>query len=737
MSVERFQAADTAARRLVRGAALVVAVAASSHAMALGLGEPKVASVLGQPLQMTVPLVMEAGAELPQECVRIIPGRELGEPIPSLNVGRITVDAERRQLKIESLQPISEPTLRVVVELGCNERIRREFALLLDPPSVAPLGTDALARLGGAESPIGLGMAQISAVLGQRLSIRVPAVGTEAGTLSADCVRLADPISSEGAPVLRRADIRVLRQDAGALIEVVTPDPVTEPAVRLALDVGCREPLRREFAILLGLPALAASDAGAPVAAEEPKQLAPAPKPTTKRAAKSPRIVTAVPVAPGPAQKAPAVVAPAEAPAKAPQAAGRGSDRLVLGSPEELVKPAGSNGDVRAMTPDPSSELAKRLDTMSRQIEALQAQLNASRQREQDLERRASQTREQWTWSSGALGGLLLGGALVMTWRQRRPPARPDWEPMATTRPRPVTVMRPAATTPPSGGTASRGDREIGGRATMAPAPSTVGASTEPSMSDDRRSEITVTELHDTVQVIKELYATVLERSTSAATIPATGRPQRPLELDLRAPTVANPPAAPAVRRSESDRTDVSPPTQAEPTKHGSDERFTELPTEAGLDLDLTSVVAATGAGSERADVRPQLRDDPLARRTRQPVAGALSRGEPTPLDKAGAGRVPAATPPPPPVSTPSEARRAVDLSDEQLTQTPTELAIDIDVGTTTDFSSTIGRGAPAVAPARQGESERTAKPPSMLDPIDLQLDLPESKNKPRTQRSA
>src|SRR5467141_1223168 len=259
MNVERFQAADTAARRLVRGAALVVAVAASSHAMALGLGEPKVASVLGQPLQMTVPLVMEAGAELPQECVRNIPGRESGEPIPSLNVGRITVDAERRQLKIESLQPISEPTLRVVVELGCNERIRREFALLLDPPSVAALGTDALARLGGAESPIGLGMAQISAVLGQRLSIRVPAVGT----------------------------------DAGALIEVVTPDPVTEPAVRLALDVGCREPLRREFAILLGLPALAASDAGAPVAAEEPKQLAPAPKPTTKRAAKSPRIVTA------------------------------------------------------------------------------------------------------------------------------------------------------------------------------------------------------------------------------------------------------------------------------------------------------------------------------------------------------------------------------------------------------------------------------------------------------------
>src|SRR5256884_7340261 len=33
---------------------------------------------------------------------------------------------------------------------------------------------------------------------------------------------------------------------------------------------------------------------------------------------------------------------------------------------------------------------------------------------------------------------------------------------------------------------------------------------------------------------------------------------------------------SPAVRRSESDRTDVSPPTQAEPTKHGSDERFTD-----------------------------------------------------------------------------------------------------------------------------------------------------------------
>ena len=61
------------------------------------------------------------------------------------------------------------------------------------------------------------------------------------------------------------------------------------------------------------------------------------------------------------------------------------------------------------------------------------------------------------------------------------------------------------------------------------------------------------------------------------------------------------------------------------------------------------------------------------------------------------------------------------DLSDDQLTQTPTEVSIDIDVGTATDFASTIGRSGP-----------RTK---ASMDPIDLQLDLsqPQTRSKRRS----
>src|SRR5580700_4962815 len=107
----------------------------------------------------------------------------------------------------------------------------------------------------------------------------------------------------------------------------------------------------------------------------------------------------------------------------------------------------------------------------------------------------------------------------------------------------------------------------------MPPARTVIGATTEPSIHDDRNTHITVTELHDTVQVIKELYATVL------------GQKQRPLDLDLRTPTGAG--------RADASSTPSGHPASADSSQSGStgpatraaaEQRFTELPTEAGLD---------------------------------------------------------------------------------------------------------------------------------------------------------
>jgi hypothetical protein len=698
MRLEWIQASGEVGWRTVRLATGAAIASFATHAFALGLGEPNVASVLGQPLQMTVPLMMDAGTALAQECVRIIPGNQSGEPTPSLNAGRITVDAAGRQLRIESLRPISEPTLRVAVEVGCNEHVRREFALLLDPPSiVAPASSSGLA--GQPVASLGLGMAQISAVIGQRLTMKVPVVGADAGALTAACVHLADPVSSEGAPVLRQADIRVLPYEGGSLIEVATPDPVTQSAVRLALDVGCRDPLRREYAVMLGLPALAASNSGIPVAAAEPAPET-EPKPAVARATKAPKTAPALPVAPE-SGRTRAAAQPHEPSAKAPQPVTPGPDRLVLGSPQEIVSLSALGSDAGAAL-DPSAELARRMDAMSRQIEALQAQLLASRQHEQELERQALETREQWTWSMIALAVVLLLGALVMAWRQRRSVAQVAWEPVVT-RPPQVTVPRPVMPRA-STDTFARESSEIAGRATMPgraanTATPTTGI-TEPSLTDERNSQITVTELHDTVQVIKELYATVLERNTSTSTGGSGGKkPSRPLELDLRTPPRAAPPTVsppPLAERARSEGSD----------KRATEERFTQLPTEVGLDLDLGSVVASA----------------PEVVLTDLLAPGSTERASPAEEPVAAAA----------PAQPPVQAAKLEGPSDDNLTQTPTEVLIDIDVGTTTGFSPATVGAAPRLNSQRPEAERSTRNTPSKLEPIDLQLDLSQSQGRSR-----
>ncbi len=743
-------------RRAVQVVVCCSTLGIGTHAFGLGLGDANVASALGQPLQMTVPVTIDPGGELSQDCVRIVQDTGV-DADPSLNGARVTFDVDRSQLLIETPQAITEPALRIVVELGCTQRIRREFAVLLDPPGMAApasnFGFGAPGQLGQGAPALGLGMAQISAVLGQRLSIKVPAVGADAGSLTADCVHLADPISSEGAPVLRQATIRVSPLDTGALIDITTQDPVTEPAVRLALDVGCHEPLRREYAILLGLPTLAASNAEpvaeaqeAPPAAQQAKPAEPVAKPASKAAPKHPRVVTAVPVSPQ-TTRAPAVAA-AEAPGKAaPRPAPAGSDRLVLSSPQESLPGA----DSAAAPPgaEANAELLRRMDAMSRQIEALQAQLAAARQREIVLEHRASESREGWAWLMGALGGLLLGGALVMAWRQRGQPRRGAWESMDSG---PARVGQPRSAMVHA--SASADVSEIGGRAAMAPAPTTIHATTEPSFADAKHSEITVTELHDTVQVIKELYATVLERSTSAGAGESTGgRPTKPLELDLRTPTGDGAATRSTRPRAESTRSGGSQAPGGGETKRGLEGSFTELPTEVGLDLDLSSVIARA-APADAADVWLDLNEPRV--QAAAPAAAAGSRivaetAEPPPVRDSSREHKPSlverADPPRSAggetakifSAVRSEAAPRAGQSDEQLTQTPTEVLIDIDVGATTSFSGMVDRPATRLPPMNGPEAERPRNTSSPLGPIDLQLDLsqPETKTPRRGGRSA
>jgi hypothetical protein len=567
-------------------------------------------------------------------------------------------------------------------------------------------------------------MAQISAVLGQRLSLKVPVVGTGAGNLTADCVRLSDPISSEGAPVLRQASIKVVQQETGPLIEVVTSDPVTEPAVRLALDVGCSDPLRREYAILLGLPPLAAAGPAAEAAVPSEPAAPPVTRPVPKRAAPTPPHAAALPVAPTPESAAvkPAPVRTEQPPVPKPATRPPEADRLVLSAPQQAAPAAAAAAEAQALQ---NAELLKRLDTMSKEIEMLRAELNASRQHEREMERRLSESREGWTWLMGAMGGVLLGGALVIAWRRQRSP-QPSWEPSASAARRAPTTIAPAPRAAVAAAAAVPG---IGGRATMAPAPTTINATTD--MPDERHTDITVTELHDTVQVIKELYATVLERNTSSAAPAGGQRRPRPLDLDLKPPPASSPEATPPQVLGDAVQ-GVQRPTSGERLAEAQDPQFTELPTEVAMDLDLSTLVMPAA---------PMLTAEELAARNAgapashapQPGLGDSSQATAAP-GAVAARRAPASDAAPASRIVLTELPTRAGFADDQLTQTPTEVSIDIDLGEPS--RNTVNQPATRVVPLQRADAERKNTGPA---PFDLQLDLdqPETKNKPRGEKSA
>jgi hypothetical protein len=730
--------------RLAPSGVAVLACLASAQSVALGLGDPAVSSALGQPLRITVPLVVDPDVELTQECVRLVQVPDGGDAVPALGAARVLLDTERSQLRIESVQAVDEPVLRVAVEVGCAQRIRREFTLLLDPPMLsAPVAGAPMPVLSAPAPSIGLGMAQISAVLGQRLTMKVPVTGADAASLRVDCVRLADPISGEGAPMLRQAQISVGQQDGVSQIDLVSSEPVNEPAVRVALDVGCVEPLRREYAILLGLPALAA--AGEDRAMPDPVPVAPVRRAAKAAARPAPKPAPAsAPVASIPAAvAAPASAAEAAIPEKRPA---RPADRLVLASTPDPASAA----EAQAVQ---NADLARRLDEMARQLQSLNNELTASRARVQELERRAAESRESWTWFLAALGGVLLGAALTLAWRHRRSSAS-AWEAVRAPAPQP-------GASPALSSKAQRSGRiapGIGGRGSMAPAPTTVGAVTEPTLPDDRPTEITVTELHDTVQVIKELYATVLERNSTS--VPGTdGRPERPLELDLNAPTGGNgmgpratvPVTTPAQRvvaeTAAGPGTSTAAPRPRAPgsaglptrrrsadTEAAQDESFTELPTEMGIDLDLGSLTIAP----PQSDPAPLNEPSVFAGRASKPVPAAQDPGaERVPVRAIVNWKEPAAgrtSPGELPVSA-----AGAPFAEEHLTQSPTELNIDLDVGVPSRLGDARSSQGGAVLPLSRAAVVRNKDAALAPAPVDLKLDLPaaEARDRSRGDRSA
>lgn len=122
---------------------MLLAVLTTTPVFAIGLGELRVQSGLGQPLRATVALLgADAGSRQPG-CYTARLASADGAFIVNPRVVLINGPG-RGLLSLSSTLPISEPALALQLEVSCGDLIRKEFAVLLDPPLTLPDITQAM-----------------------------------------------------------------------------------------------------------------------------------------------------------------------------------------------------------------------------------------------------------------------------------------------------------------------------------------------------------------------------------------------------------------------------------------------------------------------------------------------------------------------------------------------------------------------------------------------------------------
>ena len=194
--------------------------------------------------------------------------------------------------------------------------------------------------LSGHVFAVGLGDMRGQPVLGESIRLEVALLGAEKQKLDATCFRLVQPLSSDGLPWLRKANMAV-RGGASPVLEIRTELPLREPVMQLTLQLGCGHEISRDY-ILMASPATAreaaslVAPARAVTAAENPG--------FAQAERRAPRVRAPVPAA---AEEGPAKLVSRKSARRT--AAAAMPDRLVL------------SGDDGVSTGEPSLRLATEL----------------------------------------------------------------------------------------------------------------------------------------------------------------------------------------------------------------------------------------------------------------------------------------------------------------------------------------------------------------------------------------
>lgn len=211
-------------------------------ASALGLGDLRGQTYLGQGLSVEIPIIGGETTNLDAGCFRLVPPSAAGD-LPWLKKASLSVrKGGVPVLVIRSEAPVREPILQVAVELGCGHEVSREYVLLASP--VQERGLAAQEKQTAAEA--------------------LPSMPSQRGTRSErlrPVAKPANPVSRPAAPVLSAP--RMAANPLHDRVMLSNDEGFDEISLRFSTDISVsgtetvreeqREILRLEFRMLQAL----------------------------------------------------------------------------------------------------------------------------------------------------------------------------------------------------------------------------------------------------------------------------------------------------------------------------------------------------------------------------------------------------------------------------------------------------------------------------------------------------
>jgi pilus assembly protein FimV len=219
-----------------------IALGMAGPAVALGFGDFRANALLGQPLNLALPVSLAEGETLTSECVSAEVQSGDSRLQPGTVRARVTQgrDGSEAVIRISTTVAIDEPVVNVTVAAGCPTRITRTLVLLADPPLVTVAAAPGAAPEGAAPAAAATqGAAQATATT----TTPLPATRAARPAAPTRATRTAAPRGVERAgdsvaPQTTAATPRPRSRPSAAAAAAPPKAPAAEARPRLQLDGG-------------------------------------------------------------------------------------------------------------------------------------------------------------------------------------------------------------------------------------------------------------------------------------------------------------------------------------------------------------------------------------------------------------------------------------------------------------------------------------------------------------------